>query len=298
MQTSRERNIVSAVQRGNESGSWPLQSRRRRLALSTGVAAFALIFVCVAQGQTADEYQVKAAYLFNFAKLAEWPPESLPEGSRELVIGVFGVRDELLDALKKTVAGRNVGTHPVAVRYVGSEEDMRSCQIVFFHVAERKRTAAAIDALGQKGILLVGENAAFLQAGGMINLVMEDGKIRFEVNNDALDHSEIHFSSRILTLAKASAGQQHPATANFQTQGSRQLKHSTSPEYPEIAQRMNLKGVVQLEAMVRSDGTVREVKVLGGHPLLAEAVVRAVMQWRYETGPKETTEVVKFSFSQ
>jgi TonB family protein len=254
------------------------------MVLCAGIVTFALGCVCAASGQTVDEYEVKAAYLFNFAKLAEWPRQSLPEGSRELVIGVFGGQDEFADALKKIVAGRRVGTHPIAVRHVGSDEDMRSCQIVFFHAAERKRTAAAIAGLAQTGVLLVGEDGSFLQAGGMINLVIEDGKIRFELNNDALDRSEIHFSSRILMLA------------NLQTETSRQITHSISPVYPEIAERMNLKGAVQLEATVRPNGTVKGVKVLGGHPLLADAVVRAVMQWKYQPGAKETIEVVKFSF--
>jgi TonB family protein len=268
------------------------------MILCAGVVTLALGCACAAWGQTVDEYQVKAAYLLNFAKLAEWPRQSLSEGPRELVIGVFGRQDEFFDALKKTVTGKRVGTHPIAVRQVGSDDDMRSCQIVFFHAAEPKRTAAAIAGLAQSGILLVGEDGSFLQAGGMINLVMEDGKIRFELNNDALDRSEIHFSARILMLAKASPDRQHPVATNLQSESLRQIRHSISPQYPEIAQRMNLKGAVQLEATVRPDGTVKEVKVLGGHPLLADAVVRAVMQWTYQPGTKETIEVVKFSFNQ
>jgi TonB family protein len=53
---------------------------------------------------------------------------------------------------------------------------------------------------------------------------------------------------------------------------------------------------VQVEALVNADGTVREVRVVGGHPLLAEALVRAVKQWKYQPAPKETAEPVKFSF--
>ena len=297
MQTGRERNSDSAVQEADPSARWLSGSLRRRMALCAGIATLAFGCVCVASAQTVDEYQVKAAYVFNFAKLAEWPRQSLPEGSRELVIGLFGGQDEFFDALKTTVAGRRVGTHPIAVRHVGSDEDMRSCQIVFFHAAERKRTAAAIAGLAQSGILLVGEDSSFLQAGGMINLVVEDGKIRFELNNDALDRSEIHFSSRILMLAKASPDRPPSVATNLQTESSRQIRHSISPVYPEIAERMNLKGAVQLQATVRPDGTVKGVKVLGGHPLLADAVVRAVMQWKYQPGAKETIEVVKFSFT-
>ena len=59
---------------------------------------------------------------------------------------------------------------------------------------------------------------------------------------------------------------------------------------------MKLKGAVQIEALVQRDGTVKEVKVLGGHPLLADAVARAVKQWKYEPAAKDSTEIVKYSF--
>jgi TonB family protein len=59
---------------------------------------------------------------------------------------------------------------------------------------------------------------------------------------------------------------------------------------------MSLKGTAQVEARVRPDGTVKEVRVLGGHPVLAEALANAVRQWRYQAASKETVEVVKFSF--
>ena len=79
-------------------------------------------------------------------------------------------------------------------------------------------------------------------------------------------------------------------------EGTRRLEHSVVPEYPEIAERMKLIGIVQVEAMVNPDGTVRDVRVIGGHPLLAEAMVRAVKQWKYQPTPRETVEPVKFSF--
>ncbi len=61
---------------------------------------------------------------------------------------------------------------------------------------------------------------------------------------------------------------------------------------------MNLKRAVQLQAVVRADGSVKEVHVVGGHPLLAESAARALMQWRYEPASKETLEMVRISFGQ
>jgi TonB family protein len=84
--------------------------------------------------------------------------------------------------------------------------------------------------------------------------------------------------------------------ANSPIGGTRLLERSAPPEYPDIAERMNLKGTAQVQALVRQDGTVKEVKVLGGHPLLADALARAVMQWKYQPAARETVEIVKFSF--
>jgi TonB family protein len=60
---------------------------------------------------------------------------------------------------------------------------------------------------------------------------------------------------------------------------------------------MKLAGTVQVQAVVKPDGTVRDVTILGGHPLLADALVRAVKQWKYQPAPRETLEVVKYNFS-
>ena len=114
--------------------------------------------------------------------------------------------------------------------------------MVFFRGSERKNTSVALASLDYANILLIGEDSAFLRAGGMINLVLDKGKVRFEIAHDALDRSNIHFSSKFLSLAKANYESYN------QQAGPRQLRVKISPEYPTIARRMNLKGAVQLEA--------------------------------------------------
>lgn len=271
-----------------------------RAALGIGLALLTFQHLALGQQQNATEDQVKAAYLLNFAKLAEWPSHALPDGPSPLVIGVSGGGEEFLNVLKAVVTGRILGTHPLVVKSVSSVEDMKSCHIVFFRASERKHTQAAIEALAQSGVLFVGEDESFLQQGGMINLVRDHGSVRFEVNADALDRAEIHFSSTILALAKAAYGASPTISANSASPvgAARQLARKVPPEYPAIAERMKLAGTAQVQALVKPDGTVKEVKILGGHPLLADALARAVKQWKYQPAPKETMEVVKFSFGQ
>jgi TonB family protein len=252
--------------------------------------------MALGQPQNASEDQVKAAYLLNFAKLAQWPSRVLPDGPSSLVIGVSGGDESFLAVLKALVAGKTVGTHPLEVKSVSSEADIKSCHMVFFRASESKRGQAAIEGLAQTGVLFVGEDESFLRQGGMITLVKDHGSVRFEVNSDALDRSEIHFSSKILALAKAGYESPPAAASNSPADGLRRLQHSVPPAYPEIAERMKLTGTAQVQALVKPDGTVKEVKIVGGHPLLADALARAVMQWKYQPAPKETLELVKFSF--
>jgi TonB family protein len=277
-----------------------LWRRSSRAVLGIGLAFLLLQLLALGQQQNVTEDQVKGAYLLNFAKLSEWPRTALPEGPSPLVIGVGGGDAEFLEVLKAVVAGKFIGTHPLVVKSVSSEADMKQCHIVFLRASEKTNIPAAIGSLARSGVLFVGEDDSFLRQGGMINLVREHGRIRFEVNSEALDRSQIHFSSKILSLAKADYGSQDPALSNLPSpvSGARRLERSAPPDYPEIAERMKLTGTAQVQALVRPDGTVEKVKVLGGHPLLVDALARAVKQWKYQPGPRETLEVVRFSFGQ
>ena len=247
-----------------------------------------------AQSPAAGEYQVKAAYLYNFAKSAVWSGQSLPDRSSALVIGVVGGDDEFVDILKKMVTGKSIGIHPVEAKRVSTDDELKSCQLVFLRSsAGRKRTQAAVSALASASVLLVGEDEGFLQEGGMINLFLKNGTVRFEVDRSSLERANIHLSTELLAFANTERGSSNGPTAE-----SRRLKAGPPPEYPELAQKMNIKGAVQVEASVRRDGTVKEVRVIGGHPLLADALAKAVMGWQYAPAAKDSVVVVRFVFGQ
>ena len=78
----------------------------------------------------------------------------------------------------------------------------------------------------------------------------------------------------------------------------RKVKTKVEPQYPELARRMNIIGVVKLQITVASNGTVKSAKVIGGHPVLADAALNAVKQWRYEPADQETTGLVEFHFDR
>jgi TonB family protein len=85
-------------------------------------------------------------------------------------------------------------------------------------------------------------------------------------------------------------------TAQAQGQPERMVVTKIAPVYPDLAKLMHVSGVVKLEIVVRANGRVKSTKVLGGSPALIQSATDAVLKWRFEAAPKETTEVVQISF--
>lgn len=78
----------------------------------------------------------------------------------------------------------------------------------------------------------------------------------------------------------------------------RKLKSRINPVLSDVARRMALSGKVRIELTIAPDGRVKSARALGGHPLLVQACLEAVKEWRYETAPEESTQVVEFEFKQ
>jgi TonB family protein len=78
----------------------------------------------------------------------------------------------------------------------------------------------------------------------------------------------------------------------------RKVSHRVVPDYPSLAKQMNITGKVKLEAIVEPDGHVKSVRTVGGSPLLVEAATEALKEWKFEPGPKETTEIIEFEFKE
>jgi TonB family protein len=76
----------------------------------------------------------------------------------------------------------------------------------------------------------------------------------------------------------------------------RKVKSKVSPTYPELARRMNITGVVKVLITVTTSGTVKDAKLIGGHPVLASSALDAVKKWRFEAAPQESTGIVEFRF--
>jgi hypothetical protein len=230
-----------------------------RLAVATGLTG------TLSLAQSASEYQVKAAYLYNFAKLAEWPPQVLPADGT-LTICVLGGGEDFVNVLRTVLAGKAINEHPLAIKYVRSGRDAKSCHLVFFRGSEAE-THSAISELEGSPVLMVGENADFLASGGMINLALKDGKIAYETNADAFSRGSMRFGASPTAGARSAGG---PSAGE-----GRGVKTRVEPEYPRLAKTLSLTGVVLLKVTVRADGSVKDVEIAGGHPVLAGTSVEA-----------------------
>jgi TonB family protein len=214
----------------------------------------------------------------------------LPSDSA-LVIGVFGGDEDFVKVLNETLSGKIINGHPLEIRRLRSPQEAKFCHMVYFRTPETN-TRKVIEQIGKKSVLLVGEDKNFLSEGGMINVGMKDGKIAYEVNAGALKRAGVSFGDSNSTETESA-----PGVPEVQQESSRAIAFRVMPEYPRIAASLNIEGAVQLQAVVRPNGTVKSVRVIGGHPALAEAAVAAVMRWRYEPAEKETTEMVKVTFA-
>jgi protein TonB len=99
-----------------------------------------------------------------------------------------------------------------------------------------------------------------------------------------------------LVLAFAMVGLRARAQSNSPVEAKRQVKHLVSPQYPELAKKLNLSGTVRIEVTIGPDGTVKRSRILGGHPLLAAEAEHAAQKSTFEPGPHETTETIEFKF--
>jgi hypothetical protein len=155
-----------------------------------------------AQEALPSEYQMKAAYLYNFAKFVEWPATALPPGDSPLVFGVLG-EDPFDGVLDSTIHNKTIEGHPLAVRRVKTLDDARTCQVLFISNSEKKRWPAISEALKAGSVLTVSENwDRFTEEGGMIYFFMEGRKVCFDINNDAARRAGLRISSKLLLLRK------------------------------------------------------------------------------------------------
>src|SRR5437899_8282008 len=173
----------------------------RACALSIGVAA-GVAGPRPAQADTqADEYRVKAAFLYKFGSYIEWPSGSFARADTPVGIGVMGA-DALADELVQIVAGRNVNGRPVLVRKLRPGGPIAGLHVLFIGRADSGRLPEILAAARGRALLTVTESEGGLELGSMINFVVVEDKVRFDVAPPPPESGNLKISARLLGVAR------------------------------------------------------------------------------------------------
>ncbi len=187
------------------------------------ISVLALLAAPIAANVHADaeanlEYQIKAAFLYNFIKFVDWPEKNVPDSNEPIILGIIGDDPfgDALDPVKdKYIKGRKV----LIERFEGLEEPeksdtsnkielqrkiraLRKCNLLFVCSSENKNLEQILKALDGSPVLTVGETADFLDAGGVIKFSMENQKVCFEINSAAAEKTGLKIRAQLLRLAK------------------------------------------------------------------------------------------------
>jgi len=178
--------------------------RRRRPCCALGKALLVLVALLVALPGLSvaagnSEYQVKAAFLYNFMKFVEWPGDSL-NAAGTITLGILG-KDPFGEAIEE-VRGKTAKGRRIAVVHLRTPEEARECDLLFVSASEKGRLAQILKTVQNYRVLTVADQDGFCQAGGMINLVSVKNRVGFEVNVAAATRARLRISSQLLKLAK------------------------------------------------------------------------------------------------
>ena len=173
-----------------------------------GLAAAVLLPAALVRAQTEPppaasptEYEVKAAFLYNFARFVEWPESAFSDPKAPFVVGVFGF-DPFGADLDEAVRGETVRGHPLVVRRIRTAAEAADCQIIFIHSSERERLDDLLVVLDKRSTLTVSDAEGVAQHGVMIRLLTQAGRIRMRINVDSARAAQLTISSNLLRSAE------------------------------------------------------------------------------------------------
>jgi len=155
-----------------------------------------------AQEAQPSEYQVKAAFIFNFAKFVEWPSTAFAKDNSPLIIGVLG-ENPFGGDLERFLRDKTVNDHPLTMRECRTVDEAKKCHILFISASEKRRLPEILKTLQGINVLTISETDGFIETGGIVNFVSEANKIRFQINADSARSAGLKISSKLLSLASS-----------------------------------------------------------------------------------------------
>jgi hypothetical protein len=154
-----------------------------------------------AAAEAPTEYQVEAAFVFNFSHFVEWPPQTFIAPTEPFVIGVLG-SDPLVAQLDEAVRGEQLNGHPLAVRRFRNVAEIDTCQILFIDRSESSRLGPILAALNGRSTLTVSQAGGAAEHGVMIQFATADNRIRLRINVESARAAGLTISSKLLRPAE------------------------------------------------------------------------------------------------
>ena len=188
----------------NMQGHACSRSLRRFLQFQAVLIAWAFFVATSLPAQQAkpSEYQVKAAYLFNFGRFVKWPAEIAAVKGGSFAVCVLG-KDPFGLTLDSTLAGEALDGKPVVIRRIAKPQDAVDCRILFVSSTEEHHLKEILAAIDQVGVLTVSDIPGFSHRGGIIQFVAVGERVRFEINLASAESARLVLSSELLKVAAA-----------------------------------------------------------------------------------------------
>ncbi len=149
------------------------------------------------------EYQIKAAYLLNFARFLEWPDSSSNRGP--IIVGVLGA-DPFGEVLEAAFNGKTIRGRAFSVRRFRSVQEIDECHILFISSSETTRIAALVQHFSKTPVLTVSDSKDFIGTGGAIGFIMSDHRVVFDINLNAIASARLKASAQLIEVAHALQG--------------------------------------------------------------------------------------------
>jgi YfiR/HmsC-like len=178
-----------------------MQTLRKCRAWPILFAALWVLLPTPMRAQQVGEYDLKAAFLFNFLQFAEWPADSFAAADSPMVLGVLG-EDPFGRLLDQLVQDAAVNGRQITVRRYARTEDIDVCHLLFVNLRNAGRLKAVLAGLNGRATLTVGDADGFLEQGGMIQFVTQDSRIRLRINPDVASAARLTLSSKLLRPAQ------------------------------------------------------------------------------------------------
>jgi len=177
----------------------------RPLACLAGLflaAQLPLANLAVCADPSPTEFQVKAAYLFNFLKFVEWPADASADPQTNWMIGIVG-DSPVGGELERLAEGKSVEGRGLLVKKFRATDDLRGCNILFVSASEEKHLLPILNALQGTAVLTVADFDDFIGRGGMIQFVTVGPRVRMDIDVGATSRARLKVSSKLLSLAQA-----------------------------------------------------------------------------------------------